>query len=277
MKTAKIWASVSALALFMSAGAALAGSFEKTATGIVVKPDTGSAKEIRLEVMNDSIIHVLAVDDPARQQMPSLMTIATPSGQFTTEGGQDSVTLKAAKASAKISLSTGLVTFYNAKGEAVLNEKLASLKPVMVEGKSYVATHAQFNTGTSEGFYGLGQHQNAQMDMNGEDVLLSQHNMDVAVPFVVSDKNYGVLWDNNSISRWGNPTPYALFSRDLKLTAEDGSQGLTAKYYVDGKRVLTRVETDNICPIWTRTGLRTRPSAKWLPPAKRLRLSGTAR
>ena len=45
---------------------------------------------------------------------------------------------------------------------------------------------------------GLGQHQNAQMNLNGEDVELAQHNMDIAVPFVVSSRNYGVLWDNNS-------------------------------------------------------------------------------
>ena len=68
----------------------------------------------------------------------------------------------------------------------------------------------QFNRGTDEGFYGLGQHQNRQMNYNGEDVELAQHNMDVAIPFVVSTRNYGMLWDNNSITRFGNPKPYAL-------------------------------------------------------------------
>jgi hypothetical protein len=53
-----------------------------------------------------------------------------------------------------------------------------------------------------------GQHQNGQMNYNGEDVLLAQHNMDVAILFVVSTRNYGLLWDNNSITRFGNPEPY---------------------------------------------------------------------
>ncbi len=66
----------------------------------------------------------------------------------------------------------------------------------------------QFNRGTDEGFYGLGQHQNGQMNYNGEDVLLSQHNMDVAIPFVVSTLNYGLLWDNNSVTRFGESKPY---------------------------------------------------------------------
>jgi alpha-D-xyloside xylohydrolase len=46
------------------------------------------------------------------------------------------------------------------------------------------------------------------MNYNGEDVELAQHNMDVAIPFVVSTRNYGLLWDNNSITRFGDPDPY---------------------------------------------------------------------
>jgi alpha-D-xyloside xylohydrolase len=249
MTSQRILASASIIALALAAGNAWAGTFEKTATGVIVRPDVGTAKEVRLEVMSASIIHVLAVDDPKREQIPSLMTVATPQpGTFTVaaanKGKAQVVTLNAGKASVQVDLHTGLVTFFNAKGEAVLNEKSAAITPVTIEGKSYVATSAQFNPGTTEAFYGLGQHQNGQMNYNGEDVLLSQHNMDVAVPFVVSDKNYGLLWDNDSISRFGDPKPYGLISRDLKLTGDNGQPGLTARYYVDGKLVLTRQESD---------------------------------
>ena len=243
MNISRILASVSALALIT--GAAHAGTFEKTATGVIVHPDSGTIKELRLEVMNDSIIHVLGVDDATREQIPSLMTVATPQpGDYAVTQDKGFVTLKAPKASAKVDLKTGLVTFYNDKGVPVLSEANAAITPVTVEGKPYVATRAEFNPGTTEAFYGLGQHQNAQMNLNGEDLLLSQHNMDVAIPFVVSDKNYGLLWDNDSITRWGNPRPYSLMGQDLKLTAQDGSTGLTAKYYIDDKLVLTRVESD---------------------------------
>lgn len=236
--------SVSFIALCLGAASALGGTFEKTTTGIVVHPDAGPAKEVRLEVMSPSIIHVLAVDDAARQQVPSLMTVAKPTGPFKVSRGKGSVTLNAGKARAEVDLRQGRVTFYNAAGKAVLREKSAAITPVTIEGKSYVATRAEFNPGTTEAFYGLGQHQNGQMNLNGEDVLLSQHNADIGIPFVVSNRDYGVLWDNDSITRWGDPTPYGHFNRDLKLTADDGKPGLTAKYYVDGKLVLTRTEDD---------------------------------
>lgn len=235
----------------MASSHALAGSFEKTATGVIVKTDQGAVKEVRLEVMSDNIIHVVKLDKPGKSLTPSLMTVAAPCAcNFTVaksgDGAQTaSVTLKAGKISATVSLRTGEVRFHNAKGEAFLSQSSESLAPVNIDGQSFLDIKEGFNPGTKDAYYGLGQHQNAQMNLNGEDVLLAQHNMDVAVPFVVSDKNYGVLWDNNSISRFGDPKPYGPMARDLKLVDDEGKAGgLTARYYVDGKLVLTRHEND---------------------------------
>jgi alpha-D-xyloside xylohydrolase len=231
----------------LAAGHAMAGTFEKTATGVVIKPDTGAAKEVRLEVMADNIVHVVKLDQAAKSLTPSLMTVAAPvSGNFSvTASGKDSVTLKAKKISVAVSLATGQVQFFNAAGKAFLTQQAESMAPVDIDGKPFLAVKQGFNYGTKDAFYGLGQHQNHQMNLNGEDVLLMQHNMAIAVPFVVSDKNYGVLWDNNSISRFGDSKPYAWLSRDLQLTDADGKAGgLTARYYIGDKLVFTRQEKD---------------------------------
>jgi alpha-D-xyloside xylohydrolase len=231
----------------MMAGHASAGTFEKTATGVVVKPDSGAAKEVRLEVMGDNIIHVVKLDQAGKTLTPSLMTVAAPvSGNFkVAASGKDKVTLKAKKISVAVSLATGQVQFFNAAGKAFLSQASESMAPVDVDGKPFLVIKEGFNHGTKDAYYGLGQHQNHQMNLNGEDVLLMQHNMAIAVPFVVSDKNYGVLWDNNAISRFGNAKPYGYLSRDLKLVDDEGKPGgLTARYYVNDKLVLTRQEKD---------------------------------
>jgi alpha-D-xyloside xylohydrolase len=231
----------------LAAGHAMAGTFEKTATGVVIKPDTGAAKEVRLEVMADNIVHVVKLDQVGKTITPSLMTVAAPvSGNFSvTASGKDSVTLKAKKISVAVSLATGQVQFFNAAGKAFLTQQAESMSPVDIDGKPFLAVKQGFNYGTKDAFYGLGQHQNHQMNLNGEDVLLMQHNMAIAVPFVVSDKNYGVLWDNNAISRFGDSKPYAWLSRDLQLTDADGKAGgLTARYYIGDKLVFTRQEKD---------------------------------
>ncbi|KQV90244.1 alpha-xylosidase [Massilia sp. Root351] len=238
--TVAVWLALAA------AGQAHAASFEKTATGVVVRPDQGAAKEVRLEVMRNNIIHVVKLDQPGKRLTPSLMTVAAPCAcKFTVAGKGQAVTLKAGKISATVSLADGRVHFADSKGKVFLKQAAEAIAPVTVGGKPYVAITEGFNHGTRDAYYGLGQHQNGQMNLNGEDVLLAQHNMDVAVPFVVSDKNYGVLWDNNAISRFGDPKPYGPMGRDLKLVDDEGKPGgLTARYYVGGKLVLTRHEKD---------------------------------
>ena len=239
---------VAAAVLFLAAGnQALAGSFQQTGTGIEVQPDSGSARLVRLNLMSDNIIQVVKLDQPGKALTPSLMTVAKPcSCSFTVNKlGEQAVQLKAGQISATVSLKDGQVQFFDAAGKRFLNQASEAMQPVTVGGKPFVAIKQGFNHGTRDAFYGLGQHQNNQMNYNGEDVLLAQHNMIASVPFVVSDKNYGLLWDNNAISRFGDPRPFAWMSRDLKLAGVDGKPGgLTARYYIDGKLALTRQEKD---------------------------------
>lgn len=271
MQTTRMVAAV----LLLCAGAqAFAGSYRETATGIEVIPDTGAAKLVRLNLMSDNIVQVLKFDGPGKTLTPSLMTVAQPcscafSVSDTRVGRDKAVLLKASRISAAVSLKDGRISFFDAAGKPFLAQATETMQAVKVGGKTLLAIKQGFNHGTRDAFYGLGQHQNGQMNYNGEDVLLAQHNMIAAVPFVVSDKNYGLLWDNNAISRFGDPRPYAWLSRDLKLTDHEGRPGgLRARYYIDGKLVLTRKETD-IAYQYLKDVAENWP--KELPPLKELK------
>jgi alpha-D-xyloside xylohydrolase len=221
------------------AGKAPEGTFVQNENGVVVSPASGAAKRVRLEVRTDRIVRVTAVSDENLDLPKSLMVVdaADKAPAFKVETNEGDLTLTTAQVVAHVSLANGAVRFTSLQGTPLLEETVAR---VMSPGISQ-----RFNPGTDESFYGSGQHQNAQMDLNGEDVELSQHNMDIGVPFVVSTRNYGVLWDNNGISRIGDPKPYALASRDLKIRDAAGKEGgFTARYSIDGKQVLERVEKD---------------------------------
>lgn len=224
------------------------GSFQRTADGIVVTPAAGPAKRVRLQVMSDRIIHVTAIPSADTKVAPSLMVVAKPQppSGLKVETAAGKVILKAGQATAEVSLADGSVRFRDAAGKLVLAERdPGAFTPVQVEGKPFYRVRQQFNPGTDEGFYGLGQHQNRQMDYNGEDVELSQYNRAIAVPFLLSSRGYGLLWDNNSITRFGDPTPYGLASRDLRIFDAAGKPGgFTARYYVGDQLKLTRTEAD---------------------------------
>jgi alpha-D-xyloside xylohydrolase len=224
-----------------TSGMALAADVQKIDQGVVVKPDSGPAKRVRVVAYGDDSFRVTAVPGTDLTLPDSLMVVAKPHGTPTISEGAGVVTLKLAKASAEIRLSDGHLTFRDAAGKVLLDEAGRAAFAPSVEGKGYVATQQQFNRGTDEGFYGLGQHQNRQMNYNGEDVELAQHNMDIAIPFVVSTRNYGLLWDNNSITRFGNPKPYALVGDQMKVS-NGGKPGWTAQYYLGDKLAATRQE-----------------------------------
>jgi alpha-D-xyloside xylohydrolase len=215
------------------------GSFVQSETGVVVTPAEGESRRVRLEVRTDRIIRVTSVNDKNLDVPESLMVIASNASPppFKVEKREGDVVLETAQIVARVSLTNGVVQFTDLAGLPLLAE-VSTRAPQ--QGVSQ-----RFNPGTDEAFYGSGQHQNAQMNLNGEDVELAQHNMDIGVPFVVSTRNYGVLWDNNGITRIGDPKPYGLASRDLKIRDAAGKDGgFTARYFIDGNQKLERVEKD---------------------------------
>ncbi|HEX7028905.1 MAG TPA: TIM-barrel domain-containing protein, partial [Gammaproteobacteria bacterium] len=226
------------------------GRWQKTDSGLVVTPESGSAKKVRLQVMSDSVIRVTAVPHESLEVPDSLMVVAQPAAEgFSVEETDGNVLLKTAEVTAEVSLVTGNVRFLDKNGQPVLTEHGRTFGPVTADpagaDKDSYAIRQEFNRGTDEGFYGLGQHQNAQMNYNGEDIELAQHNLVIAVPFLVSTRNYGLLWDNNGITRVGDPREYQPLNTYLKLYDANGKQGgLTANYYIGDELKVSRVEAD---------------------------------
>jgi alpha-D-xyloside xylohydrolase len=221
------------------------GSYRKTGDGIVVTPASGPVSQISLTVYGDGIIHVVATPKQAigGNLTPSLMAPRPPrAGAFSVREAGGHVQLRAGRTIADVDLATGQARFLDRAGHILLQEAGAPVfRPASAGGKPFASLSQQFNRGTDEALYGLGQHQNMQMDYNGEDVELAQHNIDIAVPFLVSTRGYGLLWDNDGITRFGNPKPYRLVGDGLKVSSR-GQPGFTAQYFLDGKAVVMRQE-----------------------------------
>jgi alpha-D-xyloside xylohydrolase len=60
---------------------------------------------------------------------------------------------------------------------------------------------ATFKAYAGERFYGLGQHQHGFLDQKGCVVELFQRNTQVCIPFLVSSRGYGFLWNNPSVGQ----------------------------------------------------------------------------
>ncbi|MEP7288582.1 MAG: TIM-barrel domain-containing protein [Chloroflexota bacterium] len=52
-----------------------------------------------------------------------------------------------------------------------------------------------------EHFFGLGQHQHGKLDQKGSVIDLLQRNTEITIPFTLSSRGYGFLWNNPAVGR----------------------------------------------------------------------------
>jgi alpha-D-xyloside xylohydrolase len=214
------------------------GDYAKLDDGIVVrlkKAAVNGAHLVKLQAVTDKIIHITASPLDSFPTQVSLMVEEKKRDpvKWDVKESDDTITLVTKYINARVSLTSGEVLFTDKTGRPVLQEQKMngrSFVPVTVDGKPAYAVEQVFESPDDEAFYGLGQHQNGVMNYKGHQVDLTQNNTEIAIPFMVSSRNYGVLWDNYSITRVGDSRPYEPLST-LKLYAADGKSGsLTATY-----------------------------------------------
>ncbi|MDO6430311.1 glycoside hydrolase family 31 protein [Flavitalea sp. BT771] len=213
-------------------------SYKTTPDGLIIFTDslvTGTTNAVRLEVIADNIIRVIAA--PSKEIMPaqSLITVykKRPDIFWEVIPSKGTVMLKTKKITAVVDLRTGAVTFRDGKGEKILSEKQPlgrSFQPSVFEGERYYKLVQTFQTSPGDAWYGLGQHQDGIYNYRGQQVSLFQNNTEVAIPFLVSCRNYGILWDNYSLTTAGDTRPLHELSA-LQLFSKQGEAGwLTASY-----------------------------------------------
>jgi len=255
--------------------------FEKTGDGIVLTLAEGPVKKLRLQVMSEKIIHVTALPGNDFAVVPeSIQVIAKPTTdvQFSLEQVKDSLLLKTKQITAEVSLIDGRVNFKDAKGNSLLKEENpgsfseVTADPIKPDADSF-ALRQEFNRGSDEGYFGLGQQQNGQVNYAGENVELTTYNLAKTIPFVVSSKNYGLLWDNNSVSYFGDPRATQPLNVSLKLFDAEGKEGgLTARYFDGDQLLLTRVEADLNYQFLSNNSIREIPFPAEVANAKKLRI-----
>ena len=231
-------------------------NYKKLDDGVLVeleKRAAGDPQFIRLRVVSDKIIQALASPTSTFSADTSLMVVnnksMTTDWQLSEEG--KNIILNTKTLRAEVAASTGAVTFYDQNGNVVVQESSTNPQPAFVpvqfgEEKSY-SLNKSFNAADGEAFYGLGQHQTGLMNYRGWQVDLTQYNSVAVVPFMVSSKNYGILWDNYAITKFGDVRPYQPLSTLQLYTKDQQPGGLTATYAFDpksGKAPIVRQEND---------------------------------
>ncbi len=215
-------------------------------------PTADGARIMRLQVVNDNIIRVQATSKDVLPAKPQSLIIVpqTARPKFDVSEDDAAVTIQAHNVKAVVDKATGAVTFYDADGKLLLKEAangkrftdftvpereygLKGGPAITEEMKHGLQWQMLFDSPADEAFYGLGQHQSEEFNMKGKNEDLFQYNTKVSIPFVLSNKNYGLLWDSYSYCRFGKPDEYLQLNRAFKLYDRQGREGHLTGTYID--------------------------------------------
>ncbi|WP_228853334.1 TIM-barrel domain-containing protein [Aegicerativicinus sediminis] len=212
--------------------------YQLTEDGILVHLDRATdsiASLVKLEVLGEKLIHVSATPNKEFPKDSSLIILPNQEKVlFNVEELGDSIRLSTKELNVFVSTKDGGIVFKNKDGKIILSESHGGgkmFKPIEVEGTKGFTVRQLFNSPNDEAFYGLGQHQSDEFNYKNKSEELFQYNTKVSVPFIVSNKNYGLLWDSYSITRFGDSRPYGQLNEVFKLYDKNGKENsLTGTY-----------------------------------------------
>lgn len=217
----------------------------------VAHPAPNAPRLVRLQVVGEKIMRVEATAEAAFPQKKSLIIVPQKTYKGFTVGETDStVGVSTPALRATVSKATGRVVFYDRNGKQILAEDKRlgkELRPFTVPAREIGVDSAKvpqeqrhgwtwrllFDDAGDEGLYGLGQHQANELNMKGRNEELYQYNTKVSVPFVVSNRGYGILWDSYSYCRFGNPADYQQIGSAFRLYDINGHEGHLTGTYTD--------------------------------------------
>ena len=157
------------------------------------------------------------------------------------------------------------LTFYNEKGEVLLKEfiRLRAVKhddgsedvgtveftkdfnsTLKLKSREYRAnndganfrTKVRFEPNPQEKIYGMGQYQHNYLDLKNTMLELAQRNSQMSVPFYVSSRNYGFLWNHPGIGKVTfakNMTEWEMYGTDYIdywITAGNSPKDIMEQY-----------------------------------------------
>ncbi len=215
---------------------------------IPITGDDNNTRKLRLQVVSHDIVRVTATPSDSFSIEKSLMVLPVDSAALFWSHDQTdtSVVLHTKTMDVHVSRKSGAVRFTDTAGRVLLQEQADGGKtfvPVTIENKSYYSAQQKFLSPDDEAFYGLGGHQNGQMNYKGDDVDLVQANIADVVPFVISNKSYGILWDNYSSSKFGDPREYQPLSSIGLFDKSGNAGGLSSTYFIHNRVVKDSIES----------------------------------
>lgn len=174
---------------------------------------------LTIRPLSESAVRIRCIRGSGKPAISPILTEKVPAPKFeVTEDGHE-VVVSTSKMKVMADRTTGVLRFADAAGQVFLAEKPGGRRvlPTTVHNQPTFAAEMAFVSPPEERLYGSGQFQDGYLNIRDLPRRLTQVNTQIAVPFLLSSKGYGLLWHNCGMTEL-NPA-----DRQVKLTA--GGEG----------------------------------------------------
>ncbi|MFY0713613.1 DUF5110 domain-containing protein [Seonamhaeicola sp. NFXS20] len=193
--------------------------FNKSDNGVTIHQDSTI---INIEVINESIIHINKMrlgDKPST--LPDYVTVLKPQKvNWEVIDAEDVLTISTDSLNVLVN-ANGIIEYQTKDSLSLVSEtnELTYIKPNSKENKVSQA----FLAG-DEALYGLGQFQSGIMNWKNVPIRLQQYNQEIAIPFLVSTKGYGIYWHNYSLTDFNKPQNEIEFGSTETVSTEKNNK-----------------------------------------------------
>ena len=223
---------ISCLCMFLLAGLSVVVAQEKNVYSIPF--DEGTLVVTPLQANAVRIQYV----EGEMQELPEWIYVASDNAgiKCKRKDTKEGTVLKLKQMSVNMNRQTRQVVVTDAKGNVVLTAKAHELKAATVQQEPTRDATLVLQSPQDEYLYGLGQFQDGYLNVRGLTRRLTQVNTQIAIPFVLSNKGYGLLWNNYGLTNF-NPTSEKV---ELQRAGATGQQVTVNVTSTEGGRRETR-------------------------------------
>jgi alpha-D-xyloside xylohydrolase len=190
---------------------------------------------LRIKPCGGDVVRVTFVPGPSVPDLsnPALPDSACPATSFSVYASDRSIEVVTAALRVDVDRNSSAVRF-SVHGTLMLAETdwpfPRRVISTTTDGRPAHAASVWFALTPEERVYGLGQHQTGLMNERNTELVLSQDNTNISIPFFVSSRGYGILWNSASVTDWNNR-----FRQVVSIESNDSD--VVDYYYIGGPSV----------------------------------------
>lgn len=191
-----------------------------------------SGKAIRIQWEKDSLQESKELVFVNRHEVPAMNVTATDSA----------LVIATRYLSAVVNKRTGDIHFNDANGYTFLREKPGGRKltPSMMDDQPCFMAEQSFISPEDEFLFGLGQFQDGHYNLRNVSRKLVQVNTQIAIPFLMSSKKYGILWHQYGLTEFNPADDWIPLRKKTAITGADTALEVTT---TSGSQLIEKQQT----------------------------------